>query len=78
MKTQYKKYQIELLSTADGVNLKTDRTADTVIIFLWEKNLTEANSAAHKIAAALSFSCNIGMIEYIIQGVHECEVPTIT
>ena len=78
MKTQYKKYRIELLSTADGINLKTDRTADTVIIFLWEKDLSEANKSAHKIAAALSFGCHIGMIEYIIQGVHECEVPTIT
>lgn len=73
-----KRYRIELLETADGVNLKLDRTEDVVIVFLWEKNLTEANNSAHKIAASLSIALPMGSLEYIIQGVHECEVPAAT
>lgn len=78
MKARYKRYQIELLATAEGINVKTDRTADTVIIFLWEKNLIEANKSAHKIAAALSFPTPVGMIEYVIQEVKESEAPAVT
>ena len=76
MKTRYKFYGIELLSTAEGVNLKEDKTRDKVTIFLWEKDLIEANKSAHKIAAALSFSCNIGTIDYVIVEVKECQAPT--
>lgn len=64
-----KRYRIELLGTAEGVNLKKDKTEDIVVIFLWEKNKKKAEEVAEKIAAALAVPTHIGTLEYLVKKV---------
>jgi hypothetical protein len=66
-----KRYRIELLGTAEGVNLKKDKSKDIVVIILWEENKKKAREAANKIASALAVSTHIGMLEYLIKKVKE-------
>ena len=64
-----KRYRIELLQTAEGVNLKRDKTKDTIIIFLWAENQIEAERLANKIAKALDVPTYVGMLEYVVKSV---------
>ena len=70
-----KRYRIELLGTAEGINLKKDKTKDTVTIFLWAKNTKEAREFADKIAASLAISTHIGLLEHIVTSVHPDGLP---
>ena len=71
------RYRIELLGTAEGINLKKDKTKDAVTIFLQAKNEKEARKFAAKIAVALAISTHIGMLEHIVMSVHPDGLPLI-
>ena len=64
-----KRYRIELLQTAEGINLKKDKTKDKIIVFLWAENQTEAERLANKIAKALDVPTHAGMLEYVVKSV---------
>jgi hypothetical protein len=66
-----KRYRIELLGTAEGVNLKKDKSKDIVVIILWEENKKKAREAANKIALALAVPTHIGTLEYLVKKVKE-------
>ena len=70
-----KHYRIELLQTAEGMNLKKDKTEDTVIILLWADNLKQAKKFAEKIAEALYVSTHVGGLEYVIKSVKLYKKP---
>lgn len=67
-----RRYRITLLSTAEGINLKKDKTRDTVLIFLWAKDKNAARAEARKIADALAVPTHVGTIEYVIKRITEC------
>ena len=48
-----RRYRIELLETAEGINFKKDKTKDILIVFLWAEGLWEAKKSANKIAEVI-------------------------
>ncbi len=68
-----KYYMIEMLETAEGVNLKKDKTRDLVIVFLWAENKKKAEEFAGKIARALDVPTYVGMLEYVIRRVEKVD-----
>lgn len=73
-----KRYRIELLQTAEGVNLKKDKTRDLVIIFLWAENLKKVREFANKIIAASAVPTHIGTLEYVVKSIIPCEGLRLT
>lgn len=64
-----KRYRIELLQTAEGVNLKKDKNKDIIVILLWAENREKAKELAGKIAVALAVPTYAGMLECVIRKV---------
>jgi len=70
------RYRIELLQTAEGVNLKKDKTEDMVTVLLWAEDEKSAWESAEKIAKGLEVPTHMGMLDFVILSVNlEKELP---
>ena len=72
-----KRYRIELLQTAEGINFKKDKTEDIVIVLLWSPNITKARESAKKIADALCIGTYAGILEYVVKSVRRYRGPAV-
>ncbi len=70
-----KYYRIQLLGTAEGVNLKKDKSKDIITVFLWAENGRKARELARKMAASLAVPTHVGMLEYIVKSICRCSRP---
>ncbi|MDO8429782.1 MAG: hypothetical protein Q7S73_00235 [bacterium] len=64
-----KHYRIELLQTAEGINLRKDKTEDIIVVLLWSLDIKKARESAKKIADALLISTHVGNLEYIVKSI---------
>lgn len=66
-----KRFKIELLATADGLNLQKGmpRKKSITEVLYWCYTKAEAKRIAGVMAAALTYSTHVGNIEYVVLAV---------